>query len=138
MKMKSTKYKFTAYLLTNVFFGVAMYFGFFKGIDGAKNVALSFIWFSVFCAGIMLFIKDEDKKKIAKDGRSVPHWINLIVEVTTVTTLVYFSYWATALFYVLYILIAMGTREQGQKLLDEELAQAKEKETTESKQIYTF
>lgn len=90
-------------LIVNFLFLVALYFGFFQHVEGAKNIALFYIWINIVVA-LLYFHKNAKAPESTGQYIKLPKFIKISIVVLTTFVLVWSAYWVTAVLYSL----AMG------------------------------
>ena len=93
--------KVLKWVLLNGLFGVAVYFGFIEGHEGAYNAAMFVAWVSIVCS--FLLLADPVIEKMKETGRTMPAWINISFDAVITITFVWFGAWVTGGFYLLHI-----------------------------------
>jgi len=89
------------YAAINSLLLLAMYYGFYHGVEGAANIALFFVWLSGIGGILILFAKDETKDKLKEDGPSVPVWVASIITMIEVCALLFYGHILVALVLVI-------------------------------------
>lgn len=120
--------KIFRYIAFNTFFAVILYFGFFQGIEGAKNVALFFIWFIIIVSVILLASSKEDKLKAGHKGRSVPVAVDMCFDIAIVSVLIWFDYWITGSLFFISAMLMTAYWEECHKLVGESKTKEKDPE----------
>jgi hypothetical protein len=93
--------------LVNGLAAVMLYVGYFRNIEGARNVFLFLTWFNFALCVCVAFAADV-QKSIRNKGRSVPAWISVTYDVAMVTVMVWIGLWWTASAYTFSALINNG------------------------------
>jgi predicted membrane protein len=85
----------------NAFILACMYYGFYAGIDGAKNLAMFIAWlcivtsFAAYLDGFIESIRDKT--------RAVPEWVNWSFDIPVTFAFVWFGATTTGIFYFIHI-----------------------------------
>jgi len=98
--------KVILWVMTNLILLVFLYFGYFCGVEQAKNVFLFFAWFMIIST--VLSTGESIKKEMAKIGRSVPVWVSVPVDFIVVISLAWNGSFVMATFWLLATLVAEG------------------------------
>ena len=99
------------YVLVNGLIFVAVWFGMVKGVKGAENVALFFLWFFSLCSLGYTNKEVIDKLAKRKEYPAVPQFIDVSYDLTILTILIWYSYWVTGIVYLIHIGLCMSLRE---------------------------
>lgn len=89
------------WVLFNGLLASAVYFGFFKHVEGALSIAYFIAW--VFIALSLTRTMKSTQALMRKNGRSVPRWMNTFVDLTITLVFVWHSAWITGVFYLLHL-----------------------------------
>lgn len=95
--------------VTNAAMAALIYFGLYKGIDGAQNVLLFWVWLTLPMA--LTLISDDSKEVLRKRGRAVPAGIDAVLDIAAIAALLWFGWMWTAAAYTLANIIAHGAME---------------------------
>jgi hypothetical protein len=107
--------RFARYCLFNGVFAASIWFGLFKGVDGAQNIVLFMAWFG-FCVS-WVSLSDEVTKSLAERLPPVPIWFDALFDFATVAALVWFGWFWTAMACALTALVIQSGRNRGKTLL---------------------
>lgn len=91
------------WILLNGLFSASIFYGFFMGVNGAKNLTIFWAWF-VFISSLALFT-ESSQKTLKEKGRPIPAWIDVTYDVGIVCVFVYFSAFWTGTIYLIHMLL---------------------------------
>lgn len=104
--------KIARYFIFNAAFVGLLYYGFFKGVEGALNVALTLAWITAILGVIVLlgFMGNQEKmdaeisKTMAKDNHWMsPAWLDIPFDCAITLLFVWQGYIVLGIFYALHI-----------------------------------
>lgn len=87
----------------NGLFAAALFYGFERGIDGARNVALFWAWFAIVAS--MFAMSDTVSQPLREKGPPVPVWIDGVFDAAVISFLAWHGALWTAGFYLMHTLI---------------------------------
>jgi len=94
------------YIVTNSVFVAALYFGIYKGIDGAENIALFMAWFAIVIS--FFTFHDDLAKSMQEKGPSVPRYVDIGFDIIVASYLLWFDYTLTGSLYVVHTILICG------------------------------
>lgn len=116
------------YIIINGIFAVSLYYGFFEGVNGAKNVALFFGWvsgiFGTFIFAGLAIDSGKFSKELAKSVQpAVPFVIDLIFDMGVLCIFVWFGHYILGMFYLVQIVAGKKIRDVPKKVVMDKLKQ---------------
>ena len=98
----------------NGLFTVGIYYGFEKGISGAKNVVLFYAWLNII---LTMFILNEDVlKQFAKKGRSVSKELNALYDLAVTSAFVWYGSCVLGIFWFIHFIMLEIAWDRAEKL----------------------
>ena len=91
--------KLSIHILINAGFLAALYFGIYKGVDGAMNIALAVAWLHIL-TGVLSF-SEPVREVLRKTKRSFPLWLDASFDFLVFLVFVWFAYPITAVLYIM-------------------------------------
>lgn len=104
--MKKAK-RIIFWIVVNVLFALALWFGYVGHIDGARRVADFYVGFSFF--GSFVVFSDKVKADMRARGPAVSPWVDGLFDATAALFLVWHGALGLATVYVLHSLFIHGT-----------------------------
>ena len=102
--------KIIRYILINGSFVVLMYIAFVMKIPSVENILLFFTWIAIIMSPFLL---DENViKKIHKEGKSVPRWLDVSYDICYASVFVAYDHWITGSFWILHMFICIAVFEK--------------------------
>jgi len=101
----SNSTKLLKYCLFQGVFIACLYYGYFKGIEGAENVALFLAWFLNVISWFML--SEDGIEIVRKNPPLIPKTIDVPLDMAIVGVFVWSGALITGVFYALHILIIL-------------------------------
>lgn len=97
------------------------FFGFFEGVEWAKNIAYFIAWFFIVISFFLL--SDEATKLIAKEMKKnklrMPVVVNNVFDLCVTLALIAAGAWVTGIFYIVHCLFCQVAKERAKGLLRE-------------------
>lgn len=94
--------RITTWFVVNVSFMAALWFGHVEGVDGAKNLATFWTWFS-FTITLFYFLYIDKIKKLLK--RPTPAWLSVLINVSITAFFVWHAYYITGFLWLIRLLV---------------------------------
>lgn len=128
------------YFLFNLFFLASLYFGFFKGNDNAKTIALIIVWFCFVVSSLSIFMIEDEKlmQKLAKKPFAVPGWFDLSFDIGIVIFLLSFDHWFAGGAYIFHTLLMMSFRGKIEDVREKNRIQELAEEEKQNKKVIIF
>lgn len=109
--------KTISYVISNGIMVGSVYFGMFKGNDGALNIAVFYGWFVSVMAiffSLALTKKDIAKKSALqyKGGSGIPRWFDAILDVSITLAMIYKGYFWLSGFYLFHTVLLHSAKEK--------------------------
>jgi len=95
--------KIIEFVSINSAFAASIYLGFFEGVEGAKNIAYFWAWFTIVVS--VFALTEHAQAQFKKDGRSVPIRVVGTLKALFTLVLVYSGALVTGVFYAISSLI---------------------------------
>ena len=95
--------KLFRWFLINSLFAACLYWGFYVGVDGAKNVSIFYVW--VAFALSLLSFSDEFVNHLKKKKPQVPRWLDYSFDLSVVFFLVWFGFIFSGIAYFIHLLL---------------------------------
>lgn len=104
--------------IINALFVICFYFGFVENVEGARNVALFYIWTIIAVVLTMAAYPDDEAKRIkkAKEPNVMPRSIHITIQFAVLIGLLWYGWWITAVFYVIAVAMIHKMWEDKDKL----------------------
>ena len=104
------------YLFINGIFATCIYFGFFGGIEGAKNIALFIAFISglygLILGAVLLHDREDFLKSLGKNYKpTVPLFIDLIFDIPVLFIFIWYGHYAIATLYSTCIMTMIELRK---------------------------
>jgi hypothetical protein len=117
------------YIIINGIFAVCLYYGFFEGVGGAKNVALAIGWFMGILSLLVLLALNIPRTRKAYARAlyeqewqpSVPYAVDVVYDLCVLFIFVWFGHYFLSVFYLLSMVATKGIREVGKEYTFETL-----------------
>jgi len=84
-------------------FAAGMYFGLFRGVEGAENVVLFFAWLSIVMS--LFVLSDSVIESRVKEKRSMPTPVNVAYNIAVAIAFAWVGFWVVASFWILHIIL---------------------------------
>lgn len=99
-------------LVINALFVVFLYLGFYNDIQGAKNVAVFYIWLTIVIGMLYLFVPKNEKNKT--NAIKIPLPIIFVIQAFVLFTLIWNAWWWTAglYFFAIALMHAKNDKEK--------------------------
>lgn len=109
--------KFMPFII-NALFVICFYFGFVENVEGARNLALFYIWTTIAVVLVTAAYPDEEAKRIekAKQPNVMPRSIHITIHFAVLIGLLWYGWWITAVFYVIAVAMIHKMWEDKDKL----------------------
>lgn len=91
--------KISKHILINAGFLLVLYFGIYKGVDGAMNVALAIAWMHIFTGAVCFSV--PVREVLRSNKRSFPLWLDASFDFLVFLVFVWFAYPITAVLYIM-------------------------------------
>lgn len=91
------------WIFFRIVFAVAVYYGFFVGIQGAENVAFGIAWFGVVLS--LFLFSDKIRDELKEKPRTGPRWLSVPFDVSMILIFIWFGHFITASFYMYRVFI---------------------------------
>ncbi len=101
--------KLSKHILINAGFLVVLYFGIYKGVDGAMNIALAIAWIHIV-TGCFSFAEPV-REVLRNNKRSFPLWLDASFDFLVFLVFVWFAYPITAVLYIMASIAIEGARK---------------------------
>ncbi len=114
------KNNFTRLLTYCLFHGVfiaCLYYGHFKGIEGAENVALFIAWFTIIVSWFTL--SEDGIDAVRKNPPIMPSAIDVPLDIMVVGVFIWAGALITGAFYTLHIFIVLLARDKAKEPKEE-------------------
>ena len=123
--MHSNLTKIFRYVFINSIFAVCIYYGFFEGVDGARNVAVFMGWITATLAVLILLATAVDENKMleamARHDTPIPWLVDLAFDLCVLTTFVWYGHYMLALFYATSIYAGKMMRDASKNFMLKQL-----------------
>jgi hypothetical protein len=97
----------------NGLFAAGIYFGFYEGIEGAKNVTMLIAWATIVMS--FSYLTDAVKESFKKSERSMPASVNVIYDLAVACAFAWFGAWVTAAFWLLHLVMQEAAWDEAKK-----------------------
>lgn len=97
-------------VVINTMFVLFMTLGFYANIQGAKNIAVFYIWLNIVVGLLYLFVKNKEENN--KDLVKFPSSVLFSIEAFIVFTLIWNAWFWTAALYTLSMILLYTKREK--------------------------
>lgn len=101
--------RFALYWFTTSCFMACLYLGTVKGVEGAANVALLYVWFSSVCA-LFVFSDDVVRSYQKRGPPPAPAWVDVPIDIVAIMLMAWHGWVWSATAYTLHVLLAQRLR----------------------------
>jgi len=105
--------KIIKYAVINILFALCLYYGFFKGVNGAQNVALFLAWLHVIIGAFS--ITDALAEVLRKTDRTVPYGFDVTLDLAISSVFFWHDRWVIGSLYLLSSMMIEGARNSTPK-----------------------
>ena len=98
------------YISVYAVFFAFMYFGLYEGVEGAKNIAMGYVWF-VFAISLLSLTKPVIEV-FREKGRVIPNYIDAPIDMIIAGVFIWFGmFWTGAAFAIHIFMVEAGMQE---------------------------
>ena len=101
------------WLILNTAYAASVYYGLFKGIEEALNVAIFFSWLYVLVAFALM--SDTAKIQLKNRKRSIPSFVNVIFDICIISAFCWFGYVVLSVFLLIALLLTEAAWKEAGK-----------------------
>jgi len=105
--------RLSTYCLFHCVFLACLYYGSFKGVEGAENVALFIAWFTIITSWFLL--TEDGIDVVRKNPPIIPAAIDVPLDIIVVGVLVWAGALITGIFFALHIFILLLARDKAKE-----------------------